>query len=383
MRLFKDTKIDFMGKKYIWIGISGVLIVLGILSLSVRGLRMGLEFTGGTEIQIKFLEQRTVQEIRDELGRKGMGNAQLQQIGDLKNNEILIRIPLSEGKGEELSKNISNSLMDDLQKKQIEAGLLDLNIADKKEIESLILGFPGAAPQRASDIGRAILEYRNKHLGVIKDYSEIKTLPELTPEYAQYLKDKSFIGKFAIIRNEFIGPVVAPELRNKAMLAILGSLAGMLVYIWIRFQFQWGFAAVLALIHDVIVMLGLFSIFGKEFSLPVVAAFLTLVGYSTNDTIVVFDRIRENLRLKVGMDLEKLINMSINQTLSRTVITSFLTWLVVLFLFFMGGESINPFAFVLFFGIIIGTYSSIYIASPILIVWKGLFQRKSNTTAKI
>jgi preprotein translocase subunit SecF len=154
--------------------------------------------------------------------------------------------------------------------------------------------------------------------------------------------------------------------------AVVGSMIGMLVYIWIRFEFQWGLAAVIALIHDTIITLGLFSLFRFEMSLPVVAAFLTLVGYSVNDTVVIFDRIRENLRAKGGMvaSLPELINTSMNQTLSRTILTSLLTWIVCVFLFALGGPALRDFSFVMVIGIIVGTYSSIYIASPFLVVWQ-------------
>ncbi len=376
MQFFKETKIDFMSKKYLWISISAIVILAGIVSLSMKGINFGIEFVGGTEIQLKFLEHKSVQEIRDELGEHGLGNAQIQQIGDPKLNEVLIRVPLLPDQEGEIADQVVHALRKEEYRKKVGQNFIDLNIADKKVIESTLLQFPGSTKQRASDIAQTIEKYRKDHMGIISDYAEIQTLPELTPEYINYLKEKSFIGDFAERKREFIGAVVAPELRNKAMFAIIGSLIGMLIYIWIRFQFQWGLAAIVALFHDVLITLGIFSFSGKEFSLPVVASFLTLVGYSVNDSIVVFDRIRENIRLKAGEDFLKIVNLSINQTLSRTIITSILTWLVVLFLFFLGGEVINPFAFVLFIGIIVGTYSSIYIASPFLIIWKNLFKKK-------
>jgi len=170
----------------------------------------------------------------------------------------------------------------------------------------------------------------------------------------------------------YIGPTVGRELVNKALGAVIGSMAGMLIYIWIRFEFQWGLAAVIALVHDTIITLGLFSLFGYEMSLPVVAAFLTLVGYSVNDTVVIFDRIRENIRAKGGTvtSLPALINTSMNQTLSRTILTSFLTWIVCAFLFALGGPALRDFSFVMVVGIVVGTYSSIYIASPFLVIWQ-------------
>jgi preprotein translocase subunit SecF len=195
---------------------------------------------------------------------------------------------------------------------------------------------------------------------------------DLAPRVVSSLKSAQGAEAFVVRSQAYIGPTVGKELVKKALGAVLGSMAGMLIYIWIRFEFQWGLAAVIALVHDTIITLGLFSLFGYEMSLPVVAAFLTLVGYSVNDTVVIFDRIRENLRAKGGTvsSLPDLINTSMNQTLSRTILTSLLTWIVCAFLFALGGPALRDFSFVMVIGIIVGTYSSIYIASPFLVVWQ-------------
>jgi preprotein translocase subunit SecF len=190
---------------------------------------------------------------------------------------------------------------------------------------------------------------------------------DLAPQVVASLKTAQGEGTFEVRSQAYIGPTVGRELVKKALGAVLGSMAGMLVYIWIRFEFQWGLAAVIALVHDTIITLGLFSLFGYEMSLPVVAAFLTLVGYSVNDTVVIFDRIRENLKAKGGTvtSLPDLINQSMNQTLSRTILTSLLTWIVCAFLFAMGGPALRDFSFVMVVGIVVGTYSSIYVAAPL------------------
>ena len=172
-------------------------------------------------------------------------------------------------------------------------------------------------------------------------------------------------------RTETVGPKIGEELKNRTWAAIVISLFGILVYISWRFEFKFAIGAIVALIHDVLITLGIFSIMGKEISLVIVAAFLTIVGYSLNDTIVVYDRIRENFSLRRRESYEKMIDISINQSLSRTVITSLTTLMVVLFLFFYGGEVIHDFAFALMVGIIVGTYSSIFVASPILIEWQN------------
>jgi preprotein translocase subunit SecF len=195
-----------------------------------------------------------------------------------------------------------------------------------------------------------------------------------------YVDENADIGPLALRSQSFIGPAVGRELIDKAVIAIVGSLVGMLIYIWIRFQLQWGLAAVAALAHDTLITLGLFSVFNQEMSLPVVAAFLTLVGYSVNDTVVVFDRIRENLAGARKASLVETVNLSINQTLSRTIITSGLTWIVVLGLFLFGGAALRPFSFVLTVGVVVGTYSSIFVAAPIVVAWQA-FRDKQREAA--
>ena len=209
---------------------------------------------------------------------------------------------------------------------------------------------------------------------------------DLAPRVVASLREAQGSNPINEVRSQsYIGPTVGRELVKKALGAVIGSMAGMLVYIWIRFEFQWGLAAVIALVHDTIITLGLFSLFGYEMSLPVVAAFLTLVGYSVNDTVVIFDRIRENLRAKGGTvtSLPELINVSMNQTLSRTILTSLLTWIVCAFLFALGGPALRDFSFVMVVGIIVGTYSSIYIASPFLVVWQEWLGERAKKQAVI
>ena len=212
---------------------------------------------------------------------------------------------------------------------------------------------------------------------------DLSGLARMTPEILEFLGQRTHAGSVVLRSQSYIGPAIGRELMRKALGAIIGSLIGMLVYIWIRFQLQWGFAAVIALAHDTLITLGLFSVFGKELSLPVVAAFLTLVGYSVNDTVVVFDRIRENLRLRAAKDLRSTVNLSINQTLSRTIITSGLTFVVVFGLLLFGGGALNAFAFVLSVGVVVGTYSSISIASPLLVLWKEYRERGAREHSEV
>ncbi len=198
--------------------------------------------------------------------------------------------------------------------------------------------------------------------------------------------EKGFAGRYEILGVQSVGPKVGQDLQRQAVLATLYALGGMLVYIAFRFEWIYGAAAVFAALHDTLITLGLFSLFNREINLTVIAALLTLVGYSMNDTIVVFDRIRENLKFRRRDNLETIMNDSINQTLSRTILTSGLTFMTVLALFVFGGEIINHFAFAMVIGIVIGTYSSIAIAAPLVLVYsnfRGTFARQAVSTAKV
>jgi preprotein translocase subunit SecF len=202
--------------------------------------------------------------------------------------------------------------------------------------------------------------------GVLTSLDEIK----VDPRVVSSLRDGFYLSNFAVRNVEIVGPTVGKQLQHQAVLAVLYSLGGMLVYLWFRFELIYGAAAVVACFHDTLITVGAFSLANKEISLTVIAAILTLVGYSMNDTIVVFDRIRENLRLTRREPLDTLVNRSINQTLSRTVLTSGLTFLTVLSLFLFGGEVLHGFSFALVVGILIGTYSSIAVAAPMLVAWQ-------------
>jgi preprotein translocase subunit SecF len=202
-------------------------------------------------------------------------------------------------------------------------------------------------------------------------------VPGISPGIVQWIQGNTVTGPFVLLSAENVGPQVGADLRQKALWAIVTSTLGMLIYIAWRFRsLPFGVGAIVATIHDTLITVGLLALFQREFSLVVVAAILTLVGYSVNDTVVVYDRIRENLRTPKKEALELVINRSINQTLSRTVLTSGATMLVVLALFFLGGEVLNTFALTLIIGIVVGTYSSIYVAAPIVVIWKQFKDRR-------
>ncbi len=295
-----DTNIDFIGKRKLALAFSGLMILVSLIALAVKGLNFGIDFTGGTLVEVKFAKAPDIAEVRKALSPKGFGNAVIQEFGSPE--EILIRVQNQEG---EESSKISTAIL---------AGLKDA-------------------------FGKDGVEMR---------------------------------------RVEYVGPQVGKELTRAGILAVLIAMLAILLYVTFRFEFRFALGADAALLHDITIVVGLFAITGKEFTLPVIAALLTVIGYSLNDTIVVFDRIRENFALnrkrKNPEPEDVVVNQSINQTLARTLMTSLTTLLVVVALFLLGGEVIHDFAFALIAGIVVGTYSSIYIASPIMLSLAGRFR---------
>ena len=298
IELFRDIRVDWLGKRKLFLAISGALILIGLVSLVVKGgFRYGVDFKGGTIVQVRFQERPPVDQIRTLLREHGAGDSQIQELrGATTSRDVLIE-------------------------------------------------FQGASEEADATAGR---------------------------EAITTALNKQYQGKFEIVQAQSVGPKVGADLRRQAVFATLYALGGILIYIAFRFEWIYGAAAVFAVFHDTLVTLGLFSLFNREINLTVIAALLTLVGYSVNDTIVVFDRVRENLKIRRRDDLESIMNDSINQTLSRTILTSGLTFLTVLALFVFGGEIINHFAFAMVIGIIIGTYSSIAIAAPLVLVYTNL-----------
>ncbi len=370
-QILSQTHINFMGLRKVFLTFSGILLLASLVILWVDGLNLGIEFTGGTEMQLKYTSKPDLGDIRSRLKQAGLENPVVTTIGEPEMNEVYIKLGVRRvgGVDEDLTKTVITALYSDETKQNDAAGMINLNKTDEEHLRAALEKAPGIDPDTASGLAAAISDYRRQH-AVIHSFDELDGLPGMTPEMRSYIEGSMFIGRFALRSQSHIGPAIGKELLNKAMWAILGSLAGVMIYIGIRFQFQWGVAALLALFHDTIITLGLFSLFNQQMSLPVVAAFLTLVGYSVNDTVVVFDRIRENIRLRGNQNFLEAVNKSINQTLSRTIITSGSTWFVVAGLWALGGEALRPFAFVLSIGVIVGTYSSICIASPLLVLWK-------------
>jgi preprotein translocase subunit SecF len=381
MQIFKKPNFKFMRYKFFAFGLSGIIILVGILNFTVgKGINNGVDFTGGTLIRLQFKFPVEISELRKSLGDIGLGTSRIQEMGKGQ-REYIIRT--AQVTGEELEQEIEaheiignrviEALKGEDERAAAEQGLKDLNSIDARELTALL---QDSFPEQAAEIARNIISFR-VHEGIIEDYAQIQDLG-VSQEATELLKEKTFLSRLTVLSKETVGPQIGHDLRRRATQATIWALIGMLIYIGIRFKFGFGISAVLTLVHDVLITLTIFSISGREMNLPVIAAILTIVGYSLNDTIVVFDRVRDNIKSMRKYTFQEVLDASINQTLSRTVITSGTTLLTVLALFLFGGEVINDFAFTMIVGVIVGTYSSIYQSCSWVYFWKKVFKPKKG-----
>jgi preprotein translocase subunit SecF len=389
VELFHDVKIDWLGKKWYFLGFSLIFSVAGLLSLFFwHGLPLDVDFRGGTVVRVKFDQTPDLDRIRSASDKAGVKDVRIQRYGRPADNEVIISLALSHTSENALDQGRAAILQalesNYIHTNQANTDKLDLDNAGQGTLANWLaqkdpehLGQDDAAQQHYNQQASAVLSYRDQRSGLIDSIDNLSST--VTPAVLNTLKQDAYLSGFAIRGVEIVGPQVGAQLRNQAMWAILYSLLGMLVYLWFRFELIYGVAAVVAVFHDTLITIGAFSLTNQEISLTVIAAILTLVGYSMNDTIVVFDRIRENLRLTRREPLADLVNRSINQTLSRTVLTSGLTFLTVLSLYLFGGEVLHGFSFALVVGILIGTYSSIAVAAPMLVAYQEWRQRRGKT----
>jgi preprotein translocase SecF subunit len=377
MEIFKQTNFDFLGKKWPFIFMSLVLTAAGLVSLALKGgPRYGIDFTGGALMDVNFIKRPPAETIRAALHKKIPGAVEVQEVREAGHSqEVLISTGVRNESVQGVRGDIESALNAAFNPGA--AAQLDLNSATETALADRLrdpLQRAGVtlSDEQVQNLAKNIVNFRESHSGLISSLDQLSGVPGVTPQVLNVLKQEGFTGSFAIRRVEIVGPKIGADLRQQAINVVLIALAAMLVYIAFRFEWIYGVAAVIAVFHDTIITIGLFSIFNKQIDLTVIAALLTLVGYSMNDTIVTFDRIRENLRLQRRGSFREIVNASINQTLSRTVLTSGLTFLTAISLFLFGGPVLNGFSFALVVGIIIGTYSSIFIASPILVFWRDL-----------
>lgn len=386
MEIFKNTNFDFLGKKWPFIIASIVLLAAGFVSLALKGGPLyGIDFKGGALMYVRFTSEPPADKIRSALTAKIPGEISVQQTAG--QPEVIISTELKDERVLDMARRqMAATLSDSFGKVE---GKLDFNNAGRQAVADRLrdpLQRAGVAlsEQQLQDLASRVIQYRDTppRSGVVKSLDELSSVNGVTAQVMSVLKQEMYPAPFAIRSVEVVGPKIGAELRKQAVLATLYALAGMLVYIAFRFEWIYGVAAVVAVFHDTLITIGLFSIFNQEISLTVIAALLTLVGYSMNDTIVIFDRIRENIKLHRREELAAVINGAINQTLSRTIMTSGLTFLTAVSLFVFGGPVLRGFSFALVAGIIVGTYSSVFVASPILVFWRDFAdKRRKNRPA--
>lgn len=381
MEFFRNTNIDFLKLKWYFLGFSLIFSIAGILSMLFwHGVPLGVDFRGGTLVYVKFVDKPDETAIRGALDKANLHNAKIQRYDIPAANEVVISLDEKDTSEADLDHG-KNLIINALETNPV-AGKRNFNNSDRVGFaavrESLVTHDPLHTGQY-DEAAHQVTDYLKAHGGVLRSLDELQgTVPGPVIEA---LKQDFYTANYGIRGADIVGPQVGDQLKRQAQLAVGFSLVGMLVYLWFRFELIYGVAAVVAVFHDTLITVGAFSLTNKEISLTVIAAILTLVGYSMNDTIVVFDRIRENVKLLRRESLADIVNRSINQTLSRTILTSGLTFLTVMSLYLFGGEVLRGFSFALVIGIIIGTYSSIAVAAPMLVAYQDWRRSRSSVPA--
>lgn len=376
MRIFSNLNVNWMGLRKTFYYVSLGLFILGMLSIIFRGLVFGIDFKGGSEIVLQFEKPVNIGEIRNYLANVQLGAVEVRTFGG--ETGVLVRTEL-----QEIPKTVYPKVVERIKENILSVvPNLEFQIVDSTS-NSITFNFPS---HDTTNIIINELFARGFQTGKVSaelDNTQMIVRVGIAEWIKEVLREKIKNNNFEILKEDRVGPKIGDELKRDAIIAVFLSLVVILIYLGFRFKFIFASGAVAALFHDVLITLGLYSIFygsipglNLEIDLPVVAAFLTLVGYSINDTVIVFDRIRENLKIHKTMDLELLINKSINQTMSRTIITGITTLLAVIVLLFLGGDVLRAFSFTLFFGIIVGTYSSIFVASALVFDYAKKYNKK-------
>ena len=375
MEFFHNVNIDFLGKKWYFLAFSLIFSVAGLFSILFwHHIPWGVDFRGGTLVYVKFSHKPDVDAIRTDLDRAGLKDPKIQPYDLPSLNKVLIDLDVRETSEKALDEGKIKIIQ--ALEKNAPPGKTDLNNASFLAVKNYLMDkdpmhLGTDADQKYTAQAQAVVNFRDKVLGgVLNSLDQLKGAPGIDPAVAAAIPENFYLSDFGVQDVAIVGPQVGGQLRTQAGLATLYSLLGMLVYLGLRFEWIYGLAAVVTVFHDTLITVGAFSLTNTEISLTVIAALLTLIGYSNNDTIVVFDRIRENIKLMRRERLADVVNRSINQTLSRTILTAGLTFLTVLALFLFGGEVLRGFSLALVIGILIGTYSSIAIAAPILVAYQ-------------
>ncbi|MBE0550969.1 MAG: protein translocase subunit SecF [Ignavibacterium sp.] len=376
MRVFHNLNVDFLGKRKFFYMFSLALFVIGLLSVVFKGLSFGIDFKGGSEIVLQFEKQIDIAEVRKDVENIGLGNVEVRTFGG--ETGALIRTELQE-LPQEVYPNVVKSIEDEI--KNIVPNVA-FNVVEKTAT-SITYSFPN--PDTTNLVAEKLFAagFQSGKVSEEPDNTQIDVSVGISEWIKENLREKIKDNPFKVVKEDRVGPKVGDELKRDAVIAVLLSLVAILIYLGFRFKFVFAVGAVAALFHDVLITLGLYSaLYGVipglnlDIDLSVVAAFLTLVGYSINDTVIVFDRVRENMKIHKTLPLIDVMNKSINQTMSRTIITGLTTLLTVFILLLLGGDVLRAFAFTLFFGIIIGTYSSIFVASAFVLEYAERAKKK-------
>jgi len=367
MQLFNNIKIDWLGRRKIFYSLSAVLFLIGVINVIFRGFVFGIDFKGGTEIVLQYEKPIEISNIRSLVENTSLGNLEVKTFGG--ETGVLLRTDL-----QNLPQELFPIVVANIEKAiELLYPGLSRRIVDST-VSSVTYEFPNhdTTTTLISELFNA--GFQAGKVSESLDNKQMVVNVGISEWIKENLKNKITDNNFKIVKEDHVGPKIGNELKQDALIAILFSLIAILVYLAFRFKFIFALGAVVALFHDVLITLGLYAtLYGVipglnlEIDLTVVAAFLTLVGYSVNDTVIVFDRVRENLKIHKTIPLNDVLNMSVNRTMSRTLLTGGTTLLTTLVLLLFGGEVLRAFAFTLFFGIIIGTYSSIFVASALVL----------------
>lgn len=376
MRIFHNLNVNWMGMRKTFYILSTALFLIGLLNVVFRGLVFGIDFKGGSEIVLQFEKPVDVAKVRNDLANIGLGAVEVRTFGA--ETGILVRTEL-----QEIPKEIYPKVVDRIRENinKVMPGV-PYKIVDST-VNSVTIEFENPDTTNTMIAELFAQGFQTGKVSEELDNKQMLVRVGIADWIKEVLREKIKDNPFQVVKEDRVGPKIGEELKRDAVLAVLLSLVVILIYLGFRFKFVFAVGAVAALFHDVLITVGLYAaLYGLipglnlEIDLPVVAAFLTLVGYSINDTVIVFDRIRENMKIHKTMPLEELVNKSINQTMSRTIITGVTTLLAVFVLFLLGGDVLRAFSFTLLFGIIIGTYSSIFVASALVVDYAQKTKKK-------
>lgn len=382
MQIFVNSKFDFVRWRFYAVSFSVLFMLLGLAMFLKHGVNWGIDFAGGATVTLKFRDAVPMDRLRADLA-----DASIQQYGPTEARAVLIRLPELK-KEADYAGLVVAKLNTDLNPQA--AAKLDLNFNGRDRLAELLSsvdpeakGTVPAAKTYYQDVAQNIINKRSE-VGIFTNMGQVTSAPGVTTRIAGFLNDKTFLGAFNVLNQETVGPQVGHDLQQKAIWAVVLSTLAMGLYLWLRFDLMFGASAIVCIIHDVLMSLAFLMMINGEFSLNIVAALLLIVGFSINDTVVMYDRVRENKRkLKTRMTLEEQLNLAMNQTLSRTILTSGSVVIVLVALLLFGGKVIHEFAWILLIGVLAGTYSTVTIVPAVAIAWNRFTGRTHDLSGPV